>query len=128
MLYLFISTQVECYELRKRSYTTVYGENTVVLVRIWRETDQNGDRMQSPYAVVYERAYSTWAYQWKMYNDITNNFRDGLFINVTQISLYDEHPFEYEFFLRISKSFPFIKELTIFNLKAQQNKSNIINY
>ena len=43
------------------------------------------------------RTYS-YPYQWKMYNDITNNFREDLFINVTQVSLYDEHPFEHEFF------------------------------
>ncbi|CAF4077709.1 unnamed protein product [Adineta steineri] len=69
------------------------------------------------------RIYSC-PYQWRMYDDITNNFRDGLFTNVTQVSLYDEHPFEDEFFLRISKSFPFMKQLKIHNLKAQQNKSN----
>ncbi|CAF1468314.1 unnamed protein product [Adineta steineri] len=63
-------------------------------------------------------------YHWKIYHHITNNFPDGLFNSVTQILLFDEHPFEYEFFLRISRSFPFMKQLTIVNRKAQQIKSN----
>jgi hypothetical protein len=66
----------------------------------------------------------SYPYQWKIYSDITNNFPDGLFTNVTQVSLSDEHPFEYEFFVRISNSFPFMKQLTIRNHRAQQNKSN----
>ena len=66
----------------------------------------------------------SYPYQWKIYSDITNNFPDRLFTSVTQVSLYDEHPFEHEFFLRISKSFPFMKQLKARNLKAQQNKSN----
>jgi hypothetical protein len=69
------------------------------------------------------RIYS-YPYQWKNYYDITNNFRDGLFTSVTQVLLDDEHPFEHEFFIRISKSFPFMKKLTIMNRKAQQIKSN----
>ncbi|UJR12063.1 hypothetical protein I4U23_016241 [Adineta vaga] len=36
------------------------------------------------------------------YNLISNNFPDGLFKHVRAISLYDEHPFEHEFFLSIS--------------------------
>ncbi|CAF4978848.1 unnamed protein product, partial [Rotaria sp. Silwood1] len=48
-----------------------------------------------------------------------------LFISVTQVSLYDERPFEYEFFLRIQISFPFMKELTIKNQKAQKYKQFI---
>ncbi|CAF1325085.1 unnamed protein product [Rotaria sordida] len=43
---------------------------------------------------------------------------------VTQVLLRDEHPFEHEFFLRTSKSFPFMKQLAIMNRKAQQIKSN----
>ncbi|CAF1448111.1 unnamed protein product [Rotaria sordida] len=66
----------------------------------------------------------SYPYQWKIYDHITNNFRDGLFTSVTQVLLRDEHPFEHEFFLRISKSFPFMKQLTIMNWEAQQIKSN----
>jgi hypothetical protein len=67
----------------------------------------------------------SYPYKLKVYNNITNNFRGGLFTNVTQVSLYDERPFEDEFFLRIAQSFPFMKELTIKNRKAQNNKQFI---
>jgi len=61
-------------------------------------------------------------YKWKVYNNITNQFRGGLFTTVTEVSIYDECPFEYEFFLRIAQSFPFMKDLTIQNRKAQNRK------
>jgi hypothetical protein len=64
-------------------------------------------------------------YKWKVYNNITNNFRGRLFTTVTEVSVYDERPFEYEFFLRIAQSFPFMKELTIENRKAQNKKEFI---
>ncbi|CAF5080216.1 unnamed protein product, partial [Rotaria sp. Silwood1] len=67
----------------------------------------------------------SYPYKWKIYDNLTNNFRGGLFISVTQVSLYDERPFEYEFFLRIQISFPFMKELTIKNQKAQKYKQFI---
>ncbi|CAF4982100.1 unnamed protein product [Rotaria sp. Silwood1] len=74
-----------------------------------------------------EKAYSqchiySYPYKWEVYNNITNNFRGRLFMSVTEVLLYDEHSFEYEFFLRISKSFPFMRELTINNRKAQNKK------
>jgi len=37
----------------------------------------------------------------KFYNNIKNNFPDGLFKYISEVSLYDEHLFEHEFFLRI---------------------------
>ncbi|CAF4284747.1 unnamed protein product [Rotaria socialis] len=77
-----------------------------------------------------EKAYSqchiySYPYKWEVYNNITNNFRGGLFMSVTKVLLYDEHSFEYEVFLRISKSFPFMRELTINNRKAQNKKQFI---
>lgn len=58
------------------------------------------------------------------YERITNNFPGGLFPNVRKVSLFDEQPFQHEFFIRIQKSFPFMKDLTVTNLKAQNNKQN----
>jgi hypothetical protein len=55
------------------------------------------------------------------YHNITNNFRGGLFNNVTEISLFDERPFEHEFFLQIAKSFPFITGLLMHNRESQKN-------
>ena len=57
--------------------------------------------------VLYSHIYS-YPYRWICYQYITNNFPGGLFKCVRGISLYDEHLFEHEFFLRISKTFPFI--------------------
>ena len=74
----------------------------------------------------------TYPYRLSIYDDITNNFPGGLFQSVRKISLYDKQPFEYEFFLKISQSFPLIEELSLINYKQQKNKqyshSSIIKY
>ncbi|CAF3120439.1 unnamed protein product [Rotaria sp. Silwood2] len=65
------------------------------------------------------------------YQIITNNFPGGLFTCVHHISLSDERPFEHEFFLQIAKSFPFIKDLRLYNLEPQKNnkqQQSIIEY
>lgn len=67
------------------------------------------------------RIYSC-PYVWKEYHQITNSFPGGLFPHVEKISLFDDRPFEYEFFLRISQSFPLIKVLKLVNKKPQQQK------
>ncbi|CAF4808064.1 unnamed protein product, partial [Rotaria sp. Silwood2] len=56
------------------------------------------------------------------YPNITNNFPGGLFTCVSEVSLFDEHPFEHEFFIQIAQSFPFMKKLTVANRKPQNNK------
>jgi hypothetical protein len=66
-------------------------------------------------------AYS-YPYKSKYYYMITNNFPDRLFECVRIVSLFDERPFEHEFFLRIAQSFPLMKKLTVINRKAQKNK------
>jgi hypothetical protein len=58
------------------------------------------------------------------YSDISNNFPGGLFNNVRVVSLFDEHPFEHDFFLRIQESFPFMEELFLKNQKAQNRKQS----
>ncbi|CAF1484567.1 unnamed protein product [Rotaria sordida] len=63
----------------------------------------------------------TYPYQLKYYHDITNSFPGGLFKYVREISLYDEYPFEHEFFIRIQQSFPFMKKLSLNNAKPQKN-------
>jgi len=65
----------------------------------------------------------SYPYRAKTYEYITNNFPDGLFKYVRQVSLYDDRPFEHEFFVKIAKSFPFMEQLTIYNMKPQKNKS-----
>jgi hypothetical protein len=46
----------------------------------------------------YYHIYS-YPYTWNIYYYITNNFSGGLFKSVREISLFDEHPFEHDFFL-----------------------------
>ncbi|CAF1318005.1 unnamed protein product [Rotaria sordida] len=78
----------------------------------------------------YYHVYS-YPYIWKFYHNITNNFHDGLYKSVREISLYDDRPFEHEFFLRITQSFPFVKKLTIHNYESQHNnhlRQSIIKY
>jgi hypothetical protein len=64
----------------------------------------------------------SYPYRLEHYYRITNNFPGGFFKNVSVITLFDEHPFEHEFFLRIAQSFPFMKSLTLNNSKPQKNK------
>ncbi|CAF1345696.1 unnamed protein product [Rotaria sordida] len=81
--------------------------------KYWIEEDKTGQ------CHIYSFPYTM-----KYYHNITNNFPGGLFKCVTDLSLFDELPFEHEFFLRISQSFPFMKKLAISNIKAQKKQSN----
>ncbi|CAF1589247.1 unnamed protein product [Rotaria magnacalcarata] len=58
----------------------------------------------------------------KYYEGITNNFPGGLYPYVSVVSLHDENPFEHEFFIRITQSFPFMEKLTLINRHAQNQK------
>ncbi|CAF0910860.1 unnamed protein product [Rotaria sordida] len=74
-----------------------------------------------------EKQYSychiySYPYRMNYYDNISNNFPGGLFKNVHTVSLFDERPFEYEFFLQIAQSFPFMKKLNVNNKKPQKNK------
>ncbi|CAF3778047.1 unnamed protein product [Adineta steineri] len=60
--------------------------------------------------------------QLKYYGTLTNHFPGGLFTCVCTLILDDEHPFEHEFFVRLQKSFPFIKKISLENSKPQNNK------
>jgi hypothetical protein len=61
--------------------------------------------------IKYSQCYIyLYPYKLKDYNNITNNFPGGLFRCVRKVSLFDEHPFEHEFFLRISQSFPLLEQ------------------
>ncbi|CAF3857448.1 unnamed protein product [Rotaria sordida] len=48
----------------------------------------------------------SYPYRMKYYDNITNNFPGGLLKYVQTVQLYDDYPFEYEFFRRIAQSFP----------------------
>jgi hypothetical protein len=70
----------------------------------------------------------SYPYTMNYYYNITNNFPGGLFKCVREISLFDEHPFEHDFFIRIAQAFPFITNLSLNNRKAQKLKNNNIDY
>jgi hypothetical protein len=69
----------------------------------------------------YCHIYS-YPYKLNFYKNITNHFPGGIFECVREVSLFDEHPFEHEFFLRIAQSFPLLEILTLSNEKPQNNK------
>jgi hypothetical protein len=74
-----------------------------------------------------EKEYSqchiySYPYQLKYYNNITNHFPGGIFKSVRKISLFDERPFEHQFFFQIAQSFPLLEKLSLINRKAQNNK------
>lgn len=55
-------------------------------------------------------------------HSINNSFPGGIFMNVLTLSIFDSvHPFEHDFFERISHSFPLLYRLTIYN-EIQQNE------
>jgi hypothetical protein len=67
---------------------------------------------------------STYSYPYKLeyYNSVTTNFPGVLCKSVRQVSLFDQRPFEYEFFLRIAESFPLVVKLSLKNSEPQNNK------
>jgi hypothetical protein len=66
----------------------------------------------------------SYPYRLKEYDNITNHFPGGLFQYVRVISLFDEQPFEHEFFLKIAQSFPLLEKLTLVNQKDQKLNDN----
>ncbi|CAF1629902.1 unnamed protein product [Rotaria magnacalcarata] len=60
----------------------------------------------------------------KYYENATNNFPGGLYPYVRVVSLYDKYPFEHAFFIRIQKSFPFMRTLSVNNFQPQNHKES----
>ena len=61
-------------------------------------------------------------YTMNCYDNISNHFPGGLFKSVRKITLFDERPFELDFLIKIAEAFPLIKELSLSNRKAQNDK------
>jgi hypothetical protein len=75
----------------------------------------------------------SYPYALRHYDNITNNFPGGLFPNVQEITLFDEHPFQHEFFIQISQAFPLLEKLSVSNFKPQNfnddnRKFSVIEY
>lgn len=64
----------------------------------------------------------TYPYRLAYYDNISNHLPSGIFRSVRKVSLFDERPFEHQFFLRLAQSFPLMKELIVKNKKRQNNK------
>jgi hypothetical protein len=50
--------------------------------------------------------------------DITNNIPNIVFNSVTHLLLHDIYPFKHEFFIRLARAFPFLKNLSIDTILA----------
>lgn len=67
----------------------------------------------------------------KYLHTITNNFPGGMFMSVCSLSVIDPiHSFEHDFFKRLSRSFPLLSDLTVFNGIQQKQKhiSSIVEF
>ncbi|CAF4241865.1 unnamed protein product [Rotaria sp. Silwood2] len=67
--------------------------------------------------------FYSYPYTLKYYHNITNSFSGGLFKCVREVSLFDDRPFEHEFFVRIAQAFPLLKKLSMINLTPQNQKA-----
>lgn len=73
----------------------------------------------------------SYPYRMNSFNRLTNSFPGGSFPFVHKLSIFDEYPFEHEFFIRISQSFPRLQTLIINNESPQnhkQHRSSIVKY
>ncbi|CAF3370041.1 unnamed protein product, partial [Rotaria sp. Silwood2] len=50
-------------------------------------------------------------------------FSGGLFKCVYEVSLFDDRPFEHEFFVRIAQAFPLLKKLSMINRTPQNQRT-----
>lgn len=64
----------------------------------------------------------SYPFQLEYFDSITNSFSFGKFNYVRRIVLFDERPFEHEFFMKISQSFPVLEQLAVKNRRAQRHK------
>jgi hypothetical protein len=74
----------------------------------------NGQGRCHVYSLPFARGY---------FQNINNNFPGGIFMSVRTLSVSDYTcPFEHDFFKRISRSFPLLNRLTVFNTIQQNEK------
>ncbi|CAF1388865.1 unnamed protein product [Adineta ricciae] len=56
-------------------------------------------------------------FKFHLLEHIGNNIPNIIFNSVTHLKLWDKDPFRYEFFCRLTRAFPFLKNLSICNIK-----------
>jgi len=111
-----------------RSYTCFYNQFNLPSNEYIQQTFKDFKNTQITSVDYFQKKeYSqchvySYPYALRHYDNITNNFPGGTFEWVDSVSLFDERPFEHEFFSQLSQSFPFLKKLTISNEKRQNNK------
>ncbi|CAF4120692.1 unnamed protein product [Adineta steineri] len=110
---------------RSRFYTTLNLPSNEYIQETFK--DCKNEKIISSIDYFKEKEYSqchiySCPYQLIYYDDITNNFPGGIFECVRKISLFDERPFEHDFFFQISQSFPLLEKLILINQKPQNNK------
>ncbi|CAF1111668.1 unnamed protein product [Adineta ricciae] len=67
------------------------------------------------------RVYSL-PYQFKEYIDLSNAYSSNRFDKVQHLIMCDKKPFGYELFKLVARDFPFLRELSVCNTKAQEKK------
>jgi hypothetical protein len=70
----------------------------------------------------YQCHVYTYPSQMIYYQFLSNQFPGGYYPYVRVLSLYDEYPFEHQFFLQLVQSFPLIEKLTISNQERQRQR------
>ncbi|CAF1244129.1 unnamed protein product [Rotaria sp. Silwood1] len=105
---------LQCFSLYCLSEIHFYDE---VISMLHRMSNLEELKAKQGYCHIYSYPFTA-----RSYENIANNFSGGLFTCVSEVSLFDEHPFEHEFFIRIAQSFPFMKFFTITNRKPQNDK------
>ncbi|CAF4241072.1 unnamed protein product, partial [Rotaria sp. Silwood2] len=122
-------SNLRCFSLHCNTKTKAYDELIVLLL----QRMSNLEKLDLYFTVVNKPMFVdetdraecliySYSYRLKDYDQISNNFSAGIFECVRNITLFDKHPFEHEFFLRLSQSFPFMKSLSVMNDKPQKNK------
>ncbi|CAF3189770.1 unnamed protein product [Rotaria sp. Silwood2] len=106
-------------EYIQNTFRTFQSDPIISCVDYFSKADEFHCHIYSyPYALTY-------------YNDIMNNFPRGLFKYVREVYLFDERPFDYDFFLQIAQYFPLMEKLILHNREPQKNNNqqrSIIEY
>jgi hypothetical protein len=63
-------------------------------------------------------------YQFDNFHYLNNSFQHGIFEKLKWVKMADTRPFEHEFFKMISKSFLFLRQLSVRNNEQQNNKQH----
>ena len=66
-------------------------------------------------------------YQFNEFLYLNNSFQGGKFDKVRFLSMFDQRPFEHQLFEIISKDFPCLQTLTIYNYKQPENEQHSLS-